>query len=1122
MSAVFLTTMGTLYSGSGINVNAVTVGEDGWIYLAGIDYSASMSPSFKHSLTVLGYKDGQLAWKQNFHDRAYGSFEALTFKNGAVYAAGAISTEFNATDLTASDGSTVSAPEKKAIDPTLKALYDPKNPWIFHDPTYPIYVKLNGETGQVELAKVLPSPDVQGDDRLRSISVDSQDNVYVGGGGWNPGPNPNDSFSNADFYWFIRKFSTSGNQLWQQSAEAVSLDPLNDNLYLTRYQDQMVQLDPATGNDEKVFSSGLTYQPKEVSHWVKGWTYDAEGSLYVLAGRQFWDSKISDFSDQHGILVKIDTTSGNVTWTTLFGISADSCMPNSITFAPDGNLLVGGNVVGTLEGKAGFGGADGFLMKFNPSTGSIVSTEVIGTSSYESISQIKYQTVLDNSTGVAIDYNMIIGGSFGARLYSLEGHDEKDIYLITDQGFQLIGNALDNHIQGGGGNDSISAGIGNDELVGGLGKDTLDGGVGYDIASFESSKASVTVDLKKGTASGTDIGTDTLKNIEEVSAGSGNDILIASDSGNQLNGGTGNDKLTGGKGIDELLGGAGNDSLDGGAGFDCVDYETSKSDITVNLKTGTALGADIGTDTLKNIEVVCAGSGNDVLVAADTGSQLEGGSGNDLLTGGTKADTLAGGDGDDVIDAGAGDDLIIGGDGAGEDTYKGGDGVDTVKYTSALSGIRIDLSNLTGTATSIEANDASQIGNDQLLGIENIIAGNYADILIGNSAANNLSGEDGNDEIVGDDGNDTLIGGKGNDTLNGGIGNDSMSGGLGDDIYVVDNASDKVIENANQGIDTIQTTLSTLTLNANFENLIFVGSAAFKGTGNTVANVMTGGSGNDTLTGGTGIDTFNVTAGTDSITDFGVGGAEILTVNSGAIANVMVAASWTATSASSNSGTANLSTKGFAVNLSAMTTGSGFSVTNTGAAAQIIGSAFADTLSGAVGNDMLNGGLSNDRLIGGKGVDNLTGGSESDTFLFSQGDTGQATGKCDVITDFAKGAIGIGDLIDYSSNLVIGGGVTSATSTEASINQSSGVASFAARSGTTMTGALNDIASSFTKTTDTAGEFAFFKIKNSGNYFLFISDGIQGVSTNDVVVQLTGISNISSIDLTDGNLTIIG
>lgn len=396
-------------------------------------------------------------------------------------------------------------------------------------------------------------------------------------------------------------------------------------------------------------------------------------------------------------------------------------------------------------------------------------------------------------------------------------------------------------------------------------------------------------------------------------------------------------------------------------------------------------------------------------------------------------------------------------------------------------------------------------------------------------------------------------------TMDGGLGADVMAGkaeGGAKFIFCVDNIKDIVIAQApktygnykiesaityslndtltgfSSGISSSSTKLVT--------ELTLTGSSTINATGNTAANTLIGNSGNnlldgvagndtligglgnDTLIGGAGIDTFNITSGTDSITDFGVGGAEVLTVSSGAIGNVTVAASWTATSATSNSGTANLSTKGFSVNLSAITTGSGFIVTNTGAAAQITGSAFADTLTGAAGNDMLNGGLSNDRLIGGKGIDNLTGGSGCDSFLFSQGDTGQAAGKLDVITDFAKGATGTGDLLDYTAALTIGGNSAVATASEASINSSNGIASFAAASGTTLTDALNDIASRFSKATDTVGEFAFFKINNSGDYFVFISDGVKGAGTNDVVVQLMGISDIGSIDLSGGNLSLLG
>ncbi|MGO8134402.1 hypothetical protein ACC730_38520, partial [Rhizobium ruizarguesonis] len=54
-------------------------------------------------------------------------------------------------------------------------------------------------------------------------------------------------------------------------------------------------------------------------------------------------------------------------------------------------------------------------------------------------------------------------------------------------------------------------------------------------------------------------------------------------------------------------------------------------------------------------------------------------------------------------------------------------------------------------------------------------------------------------------GNDTLSGGAGNDTLDGGRGADSLTGGTGNDIYVVYDVGDTIIENADEGIDKVQT-----------------------------------------------------------------------------------------------------------------------------------------------------------------------------------------------------------------------------------------------------------------------------------------------------------------------------
>jgi Ca2+-binding RTX toxin-like protein len=985
--------MGSLYSGRGLNINSIAVGDDGWIYLAGIDFSSSQLPDYKHALTVLGYKDGQPVWKKVFHDRAYGAFEALVFKNGSLYAAGAISTQFNGSDLAVDGGMPVAPPDKAPLDPELVALYSVKNPWMFHDPTYPIFVKLNGETGSVEMAKVLPSPQVQGDDRLRSISIDSEGSIYVGGGGWNPGPNPDDSFNGGEFYWFSRKYSSDGDEIWSASGERIELDPNTGDPYITRYQDQIVKVDPHTGNDVEVYSSGLTYVPQSVSHWGRGWIYDEDGNIYVLAGRTYWDTANSEFSDQHGILVRINKVSGNVDWQTPFGLDADYCLPNYVTFTPSGNLLVSGEVTGALEGKPGFGKSDGFMLEIDRSSGQILSTQVIGSSKYESITQVQFQPIVDDISGLVVGHNIIIGGAFEVSKYSLEGREEKDIYLITDRGFELIGNALNNVIQGGSGNDSILSGSGSDTLVGGSGSDNLSG-----------------------------------------------------------------------------------DSDD---------------------------------------------------------------------------DTLIGGDGNDTVKGGEGNDFIVGGDGAGDDSYDGGTGIDTVKYLSAEAGIQIDISKPKGFARSISQD--SKIGNDKLSNIENITAGNYADIVVGSAVANKIDGEGGSDSISALAGNDTIDGGEGSDTL----------------------------------------------------------------------------------TGGAGTDTFNITAGTDRVMDVGAGGADVLSVSSGATANATVTAAWIATAASANSGTANLTSAGFAVNLSAVTTGStGFTVTNTGKAATFTGSGLADsltggtgndtliggggmdTLNGGAGNDVMTGGAAGDRFVlqgndtvvdfnssdsdtvvatglaagaivtfttvtgsldlsgststaafrataaasgasivggsgadslvggtgvdslsggmgndsitagagadtvtGGKGADSMTGGIGSDTFVFASGDTGQATGS-DTISDFAKGTVITGDRVDYAADLVIGGNSSAATVSQALINQSTGVATFATKSGATLTDALADIATRFTAAGDAAGEFALFRVGGKGNHYLFISDGTAGVGVNDVVVQLVGVTSISGIALDGGNLTI--
>ncbi|MBY3040228.1 calcium-binding protein, partial [Rhizobium laguerreae] len=63
-----------------------------------------------------------------------------------------------------------------------------------------------------------------------------------------------------------------------------------------------------------------------------------------------------------------------------------------------------------------------------------------------------------------------------------------------------------------------------------------------------------------------------------------------------------------------------------------------------------------------------------------------------------------------------------------------------------------------------------------------------------------------------------------------------------------------VVENVDAGTDTVRTTLASYTLGSDVENLTYIGTTNFAGTGNSLDNLIVGGSGADTLTGGAGND----------------------------------------------------------------------------------------------------------------------------------------------------------------------------------------------------------------------------------------------------------------------------
>ena len=75
------------------------------------------------------------------------------------------------------------------------------------------------------------------------------------------------------------------------------------------------------------------------------------------------------------------------------------------------------------------------------------------------------------------------------------------------------------------------------------------------------------------------------------------------------------------------------------------------------------------------------------------------------------------------------------------------------------------------------------------------------------------------------------INGTGNaldNVITGNSGNNVLAGGAGNDTYIVQNAGDVVTEAANNGTDTVQSSVS-YTLGANVENLTLTGNANING-----------------------------------------------------------------------------------------------------------------------------------------------------------------------------------------------------------------------------------------------------------------------------------------------------
>ncbi len=630
----------------------------------------------------------------------------------------------------------------------------------------------------------------------------------------------------------------------------------------------------------------------------------------------------------------------------------------------------------------------------------------------------------------------------------------------------LFGNEGDDILNGGGGNDYLSGGAGADTLVGGPGIDTLDGGAitdringtDFNLASYASSTAGVTVNLGAGAGVGNGSasdgfgGTDTLININ---------LIRGSDFADSI---TGSVALV----LEQMEGGLGNDTLNGGVTTDTlnqnnnnrVSYQNATGAVSVDLAAGTASGA-AGNDTLINFDQIRGSAYNDTLLGSDSTltERFEGIAGDDNIDGrggfddvaydrsssavnvnlatGTASDGFGGTDTLSHIEGIRGSayhDVLTGGlaangtsvsDGlmerfignAGNDTIDGGQGYDRVDYTTSLTGVNVTLND----ALDGSASDGFG-GTDTLRHIEGVRGSAYSDTLTGSDSAafESFEGREGNDQIDGKGGIDRV---------------DYTSSIAG----VIVNLATGTASDGYAGTDTL----------ANIENVRGARDFNDSLTGSTANNQLEGLGGNDTLDGGAGADTMIGGDGSDSYVvdnagdlvsetnaDLATGGNDIvystlsaytLTANVERLRLMLAGASNGTGNALDNTlyagvGDNVLDGAGGNDTVSYAFAASGVTVSLASAGAQatggsasdtlisiehLIGSGFNDSLTGNTANNVLDGGAGSDFLNGATGADTMLGGDGTDSYavdhvgdLVSESNSSLASGGNDIVYSY--------------------------------------------------------------------------------------------------------------------------
>ena len=133
--------------------------------------------------------------------------------------------------------------------------------------------------------------------------------------------------------------------------------------------------------------------------------------------------------------------------------------------------------------------------------------------------------------------------------------------------------------------------------------------------------------------------------------------------------------------VESLLDGL---TIDGGDGTDTLAFLGVKNDLTIDLNNTGKQDTSEGMMTIRNIENVKTGEGDDIIKGNASDNKLDGYLGDDILEGKEGNDILIGGDGEDILKGGEGNDLLDGGH--GDDILTGGAGNDYINVKELPSG----------------------------------------------------------------------------------------------------------------------------------------------------------------------------------------------------------------------------------------------------------------------------------------------------------------------------------------------------------------------------------------------------------------------------------------------------